>query len=69
MTRCKDCKDFHVRYQPLKIGRECYDSGLAECKRHGLVVDFTSTQKLNRLTCVEDREGYYKVKAEGRVIE
>ena len=69
MTRCKDCKDFHVRYQPLKIGRECYDSGLAECKRHGLVVDFTSTQKLNRLTCVEDREGYYKDKAEGRVIE
>lgn len=69
MTRCKNCKDFHIRQKPLKLGRDCYDCGLAECKRYDLVVDFTSTQKLNRLTCVEDRDGYYKDKAEGRVIE
>ena len=69
MTRCKDCKDFHIRQKPLKVGRDCYDCGLAECKRYDLVVDFTSTQKLNRLTCVEDRDGYYKDKSEGRVIE
>lgn len=69
MTRCKNCKDFHIRQKPLKLGRDCYDCGLAECKRYDLVVDFTSTQKLNRLTCVEDRAGYYKDKAEGRVIE
>ena len=69
MTRCKNCKDFHIRQKPLKVGRDCYDCGLAECKRYDLVVDFTSTQKLNRLTCVEDRDGYYKDKAEGRVIE
>ena len=69
MTRCKNCKDFHIRQKPLKLGRDCYDCGLAECKRYDLVVDFTITQKLNRLTCVEDRDGYYKDKAEGRVIE
>lgn len=69
MTRCKDCKDFHIRQRPIKVGRDCYDCGLAECKRYDLVVDFTSTQKLNRLTCVEDIDGYYKDKAEGRVIE
>ena len=69
MKRCKNCKDFHIRQKPLKLGRDCYDCGLAECKRYDLVVDFTSTQKLNRLTCVEDRDGYYKDKAEGRVIE
>lgn len=41
---------------------------MTRCK-YCIVVDFTSTQKLNRLTCVEDREGYCKDKAEGRVIE
>ena len=67
--KCRDCKDFSIRYQPLKVGRDCYGCGLAKCKRYNLVFDFTSTQRLNRLTCVEDREGYYKDKAEGRVIE
>ena len=69
MTMCKDCKDFHVRQQPLKVGRDCYDSGLAECKRYDLVAEFTSTQGINSLTCVEDMDGYYKDYAEGRVIE
>ena len=54
--KCRNCEHFHVRYQPLKVGGECYDSGMAECKKYDLVVDFTSTRKLNRLECVDDGE-------------
>ena len=34
-----------------------YDSGMAKCKKHDLVVDYFSKQKLNKLTCVEEEGG------------
>ena len=47
--KCKDCKYLEIRQQPIKG----WDLGLAECKKHNLVVDFASMQKINGLECVE----------------
>lgn len=46
---CKDCEHFHIRYEPVKG----VDTGLAECRKHDLVVDFLNHKKLERLECVE----------------
>ena len=50
--KCKDCQYFNVICQPMGH----YESGQARCLKHDLVVDFFSTQKLNKLTCVEEDE-------------
>lgn len=50
--KCKDCEHFEIGYPPMMP----YDSGLAVCKKHNLVCDYTSNRKLNRLTCVEEAE-------------
>ena len=52
--KCVDCPQFWIAYNPLKVGRDVYDSGLAICGKHNLEVEFTSRKKLNTLDCVED---------------
>lgn len=49
--KCKDCEHFHIRQEPLS---DHFDTGLAECRKYHLVVDFYNHRKLNRLTC-DDR--------------
>lgn len=49
---CIECENFKILCQPM--GK--YDSGQAKCKKHDLVVDFFSKQKLNKLTCIEESE-------------
>lgn len=50
--KCTDCEHFEIGYPPMMP----YDSGLAVCKKHNLVCDYTSKRKLNSLTCVEEAE-------------
>lgn len=50
--KCTECEHFRVICQPV----EKYEAGMAECKKHDLVVDFLSKQKLNNLVCVEEVE-------------
>lgn len=50
--KCTECEYFKVLFPPM--GK--YDSGQAKCKKHDLVVDFFSKQKLNKLTCIEESE-------------
>lgn len=52
--KCADCEYFRILYEPIKTGKDIWDSGLAECKKHDLVVDFTSRRKINALMCVEE---------------
>lgn len=51
--KCIDCEHFHIRQEPLP---KHYDTGLAECRKYKLVVDFYNHGKLNKLTCVEKQE-------------
>ena len=51
---CKDCEHFKIRQLPLWAGRDIYDCGLAECRKHGLVVVFTNSRKFKWLSCVEE---------------
>ena len=51
---CKDCEHFKIIQQPLRVGRDIYDCGMAECKKHGLYVEFTNKGKFKWLSCVED---------------
>lgn len=53
MKKCKECEHFRYLYPPM--GQ--YDAGKVGCVKHGLVKEYTSTQALNRLTCVEELEG------------
>ena len=48
--KCKDCQYFHIRQRPIKG----FDFGMAECRKHDLVVDFQTMNKCNMLECVED---------------
>lgn len=50
--KCIQYEHFKILYPPM--GK--YDNGRAKCKKHDLVVDFFSKQKLNKLTCIEDSE-------------
>lgn len=52
--KCKDCKHFNVRQEPLKNGRITWDFGMAECKKYNLIIEFRTHAKLNSLECVED---------------
>lgn len=54
--KCMECPHFHIKYGPIKHGKEIWDTGLAKCEKHDLVVDFLSKQKLNKLTCVDGTE-------------
>jgi hypothetical protein len=50
--KCKNCPYFRIRQRPIKG----FDLGMAECKKHDLVVDFRSMTKVNMLECVEDEK-------------
>jgi hypothetical protein len=58
--KCKDCPHFYIQQKPIKG----FDFGLARCRKHNLVVDFRTMQKVNMLECVEgsieDREQQQK---------
>ena len=51
MKFCKDCEHFHIIQQPI---RPHYDTGLAECRKHNMVVDFYDMRKFEKLSCVEE---------------
>ena len=50
MKKCSECEHFEIQYPPMGF----YDSGMAKCEKHDLVVDYFGKQKLNKLTCVEE---------------
>lgn len=50
MKKCKDCEHFKLICPPM--GK--YDAGQVECKKHNLIADYVSTQKINNLTCIEE---------------
>lgn len=52
--KCVDCPHFRIRSYPLKAGGECWDTGLAECIKHNIAVDFVTWRQLDRLECVEE---------------
>lgn len=54
--KCIDCPEFRIAYNPLKVGRDVYDSGLAICGKHNLELEFISRKKLNTLDCVEGKK-------------
>lgn len=49
--KCISCEYFHIRQRPLP---DHLDSGLAECLRYNLVIDFSNYAHLKRLECVGD---------------
>ena len=53
MKKCKECEHFRYLYPPM--GQ--YDAGKVGCKKYDLVKEYTTTQAVNRLTCVEEMEG------------
>lgn len=55
MKICKGCKYFKIIQQPLRVGEDIYDYGMAKCKKHDLVIDFSSMRKVNRLSCADMR--------------
>ena len=57
MKKCSECEHFEIQYPPMGF----YDSGMAKCKKHDLVVDYFSKQKLNKLTCVEEEGGLHEL--------
>lgn len=51
--KCVECPYFKIAYEPIKADRGYWDLGRAECKKHDLITDFASRNKLNRLECVD----------------
>ena len=54
--KCKDCKYFHVKYEPQRIGGQLVDLGQAECRKYNLVTDFCTHSKFEWLECVEKQD-------------
>lgn len=54
--KCWDCEYFKIIQEPLRVGKDIYDLGRAECTNFDLVVDFINHGKLKRLECI-DKEG------------
>ena len=50
---CIECEHFKILYPPMGH----YDSGMAKCEKHDLIVEYISKQKLKKLICVEEEEG------------
>ena len=51
--KCKDCRFFQIVQPPMMP----FDSGVAKCDKHNLVVNFASNRKINLLECVEKNSG------------
>lgn len=52
MKKCKNCEHFHVKFAP-----DAMNEGLAECKKHNLVVDLYGKQykrQIERLICPKE---------------
>ena len=57
--RCVDCEHFEIICDPVKtkVPRAIWELGQCICKKHKLVNEWLSKRTINRLTCVEDKEG------------
>lgn len=55
--KCTDCQYFKILYRPLKAYGGIYDTGRAVCTKHDYVLDFVSTQQVNRQMCVDRKKG------------
>ncbi len=58
--RCVDCEHLKHIQKPIRFGKDIFDTGMVECVKHDLVMEYTSTRALNKRTCVEEqteREG------------
>lgn len=53
---CKDCEHFRIRYEPLKVGKDIWDFGMAQCDKYQMVVEFASRRKINKLKCIDDEK-------------
>lgn len=54
--KCVECEFFHDLYKPIKgDGIGVYDAGRCKCEKHNLVCDYVSTQQLNKLVCIEEK--------------
>lgn len=56
MMKCTECPHFRIAQRPIHSNGDIVDTGLARCEKYDLVVDFFSERKLNRLTCVDEKE-------------
>lgn len=52
IKKCKDCPHFHLGYKPMMP----YETGVARCDKHNLIVEYADMHKINRLTCWEEKE-------------
>ena len=51
--KCWGCEYFKIIQEPLRVGKDIYDLGRAECTNFELVVDFINHGKLKRLECID----------------
>ena len=58
--KCWDCEYFKIIQEPLRVGKDIYDLGRAECTNFDLVVDFINHGKLKRLECIDETMGERK---------
>ena len=52
-----NCDYFKIIQEPLRVGKDIYDLGRAECTNFDLVVDFINHGKLKRLECIDETMG------------
>lgn len=52
--RCVECEHLKRIQKPLRVGRDIFDTGMVECTKYDLIMEYTSTRALNKRTCVED---------------
>ena len=52
--QCVNCKHLKHIQKPIRFGKDIFDTGMVECTKYDLVLEYTSTRALNKRTCVED---------------
>lgn len=57
VMKCWGCEYFKIIQEPLRVGKDIYDLGRAECTNFDLVVDFINHGKLKRLECIDETMG------------
>lgn len=58
--KCWGCEYFKIIQEPLRVGKDIYDLGRAECTNFDLIVDFINHGKLKRLECIDETMGERK---------
>ena len=53
--QCVNCKHLKHIQKPIRLGKDIFDTGMVECTKHDLIMEYTSTRALNKRTCVEER--------------